>query len=108
MTQPLDVKESSRPMADAKKPPLPEKQMGPAEKLLDLVLSASAHLWHNRPGYDVNGAWHPPVKKGASAPKQGVPVKPGLHVPAAVQLYARLLEIYGLNPDLFAHFASYA
>ena len=28
-------------------PPLPESQMGPAEKLLDLVLGSSAHLWHN-------------------------------------------------------------
>jgi hypothetical protein len=95
-------------MADAKKPPLPEKQMGPAEKLLDLVLSSSAHLWHNRPGYDVKGTWHPPVKKGAAAPKNGVPVKPGLYLPAAVQLYTRLLEIYELNADLFAHFSSYA
>ncbi len=95
-------------MADPKKPPLPEKQMGPAEKLLDLVLSSSAHLWHNRPGYDVKGTWHPPVKKGAPAPKNGVPVKPGLHAPAAVELYERLLEIYELNAELFAHFASYA
>jgi hypothetical protein len=95
-------------MADALKPPIPEKQMGPAEKLLDLVLSSSAHLWHNRPGYNVAGSWHPPVKKGGSAPRGAVPVKPGLFVPAATQLYARLLEIYALNQDLFAHFASYA
>src|SRR5437773_1495539 len=95
-------------MADDKKTPLAEKQMGPAEKLLDLVLSSSAHLWHNRPGYDVKGAWHPPVKKGAAPPKNSVPVKPGLHVPAARQLYQRLLEIYELNPELFAHFSSYA
>src|SRR6478735_6194239 len=96
----------ARPMAQT--PPLPEAQMGPAEKLLDLVLSSSAHLWHNRPGYDVGGTWHPPVKKGGPVPKGAVPVKPGLFVPAAAQLYARLLEIYALNQDLFAHFASYA
>ena len=36
------------------------------------------------------------------------PVKPGLFVPAAVALYARLLEIHKLNADLMAHFASYA
>lgn len=41
-------------MATAK-PLLPEALMGPAEKLLDLVLSSSAHLWHNRPGIEVNG-----------------------------------------------------
>ena len=95
-------------MATKDKPLLPEAQLGPAEKLLDLVLSASAHLWHNRPGYDVKGAWHAPVKKGAPIPKGGVAIKPGLHVPAAVGLYTRLLEIYALNHDLFAHFASYA
>lgn len=39
--------------------PLPESQMGPAEKLLDLVLNASAHLWHNRPGVEIRGVWHP-------------------------------------------------
>ena len=36
---------------------LTEAQKGPAEKLLDLVLNASAHLWHNRPGLDVGGTW---------------------------------------------------
>jgi len=85
--------------------PLPENQMGPAERLLDLVLNSSAHLWHNRPGLDVNGIWHP--AKGSKG-KQGTAVKPGLHVPAAVNLYRQLLEIYKLNPELMAHFASYA
>jgi hypothetical protein len=78
--------------------------MGPAEKLLDLVLNASAHLWHNRPGVDVGGVWHP--AKGANA--RGTRVKPGLFVPAATSLYSRLLEIHELNPVLMAHFASYA
>jgi hypothetical protein len=85
--------------------PLPESQMGPAERLLDVVLGSSAHLWHNRPGIDAGGTWKPAkgAKKGA-----GTPVKPGLFVPAAVALYSRLLEIHKLNADLMAHFASYA
>ena len=86
--------------------PLPEPQMGPAEKLLDLVLSSSAHLWHNRPGLDVRGTWVP--RRGSRNLAHAVPVRPGLHVPAAQALYRRLLEIYQLNPDLMAHFASYA
>jgi len=86
--------------------PLPEAQLGPAEKLLDLVLNSSAHLWHNRPGVDVNGTWHPAQGRQRDAP--GTPVKPGLFVPAAERLYGRLLEIYQLNPSLMAHFASYA
>lgn len=84
--------------------------MGPAEKLLDLILNASAHLWHNRPGVDVGGQWFPARGKQKLPQNKGqpVPVKPGLHVPAAERLYARLLDIYQLNTDLMAHFASYA
>ena len=84
---------------------LPEAQLGPAEKLLNLVLSGSAHLWHNRPGLSHNGVWHPRRNK-TPAPKGATPVKPGLYVPAATALYARLLDIYQLNADLMAHFAS--
>lgn len=94
-------------MATAK-PLLPEAQMGPAEKLLDLVLSASAHLWHNRPGIEVGGTWAPRPKKGQPRPKHAKDVAPGLHVAAAVKLYEKLLDIYRLNVDLMAHFASYA
>jgi hypothetical protein len=86
--------------------PLPESQMGPAERLLDVVLNGSAHLWHNRPGLDVRGTWQP--AKGAKKSAAGTPVKPGLFVPAAVALYSRLLEIHKLNADLMAHLASYA
>ncbi len=88
--------------------PLPESQMGPAEKLLDLVLSSSAHLWHNRPGFDVAGVWQPRKRARRGAAQHGVPVRPGLFVPAAATLYSKLLEIYELNVDLMAHFASYA
>ena len=88
--------------------PLPESQMGPAERLLDLVLGGSAHLWHNRPGLDVRGTWQPAKGAKAAAKTTGKPVKPGLFVPAAVALYKQLLEIHKLNPDLMAHLASYA
>ncbi len=83
---------------------LPLEQRGPAERLLDLVLNASAHLWHNRPGVDVGGKWRP--AKGHQGPGQRV--EPGLFVPAAEDLYGRLLDIFALNHDLMAHFASYA
>ena len=75
--------------------------MGPAERLLEVVLGGSAHLWHNRPGMNVNGVWKPAKASTAS-------VKPGLFAPAAVTLYARLLEIHKLNAQLMAHLASYA
>ncbi|HLL06854.1 MAG TPA: vWA domain-containing protein [Myxococcaceae bacterium] len=97
-------------MANPPNPPLlPEAQMGPAEKLLDLVLSSSAHLWHNRPGLNVRNVWQPaPRGRTAAVPANAVRIPPGLFVPAAVNLYRRLLEIYQLNQDLMAHFASYA
>ena len=95
-------------MATAK-PLLPEAQIGPAEKLLDLVLSSSAHLWHNRPGIEVAGTWLPRARRRARrGPRARATSTPGLHVAAAVRLYEKLLEIYRLNVDLMAHFASYA
>jgi hypothetical protein len=86
---------------------LPESQLGPAERLLDLVLNASAHLWHNRPGVDVLGTWHP-RRSGRGRAPAGTPVRPGLYVPAATSLYSRLLELNALNPELMARFASFA
>ncbi len=83
--------------------------MGPAERLLDVVLGSSAHLWHNRPGLDIDGTWYPAKTRGPRGGKvRGKAVKPGLFVPAAVSLYGRLLEINKLNAELMAHFASYA
>jgi len=83
---------------------LPQEQRGPAEQLLDLVLNGSAHLWHNRPGVDVRGTWKP--AKSSDTSETTVPA--GLFLPAAVNLYGRLLDIYQLNAVLMAHFASYA
>jgi hypothetical protein len=84
--------------------PLPEAQRGPAEQLLDLVLSSGAHLWHNRPGIDDAGTWRP-APRGL---RPSLRLAPGLHVPAAVALYSRLMEIRKLNEELLARFASYS
>jgi hypothetical protein len=89
-------------------PLLPEAQRGPAERLLELVLNGSAHLWHNRPGLDVNGIWQPAPRGNAAIPAKAKRVSPGLFVPAAVKLYRQILDIHKLNTDLMAHFASYA
>lgn len=91
-------------------PSLPESQLGPAERLIDVVLTSSAHLWHNRPGLTINNTWHPAprVKASRKARRTGATkVAPGLYAPAAEALYGRLLDIYQLNADLMAHFASY-
>lgn len=89
---------------------LPETQRGPAERLLELVLGGQAHLWHHRPGHELNGVWHPNLVGGARAPlpRGARAVRPGLFVPAAVALYSRLLEVHALNPELMAHLASWS
>jgi von Willebrand factor type A domain len=82
------------------------EQRGAAERLLDLVLSSGAHLWHNRPGIDQDGQWRPATARHRVP--TGTPVPPGLFVPAAASLYGRLLDIYLLDAELAARFASYA
>ena len=84
---------------------LTESDRGPAERLLDVILSSSAHLWHNRPGVDDGGVWKPAKRRDRA---RGAATQPGLFVPAAVDLYSKLVDIYQLNGDLMAHFASYA
>ena len=54
---------------------LPESQMGPAERLLEVVLGGSAHLWHNRPGVNANGVWKP-AKKAESNAELSIPPAP--------------------------------
>jgi hypothetical protein len=84
---------------------LEREQEGAAERLLGLVLNSSDHLWHNRPGVDVEGRWYPATQRHRGS---GRPVRPGLFMPAAVRMYQQLIAIYGLDTDLMAHFASYA
>ena len=85
---------------------LPAEDRGAADRLLHLVLNSGAHLWHNRPGIDSNGQWLP-ATRGRRQPGARR-VAPGLFVPAAVHLYGTLLDIYRLDPELAARFASYA
>jgi len=85
---------------------IPEDQRGPAERLLDLILTSGPHLWHNRPGLNQNGTWVP-ARRRRGAPRPANLLMPGLFVPAAVNLYRQLLDIYRINAELAARFASY-
>lgn len=87
---------------------LNESQRGPAEKLFELVLNASAHLWHNRPGYNVNNKWVAAKGRNRIRFKKKKIVPPGLFPPAAEALYRQLVDIFQLNSKLMAHFAGYA
>ena len=72
-----------------------------------MVLGGSAHLWHNRPGLDVGGAWKP----RARARQAGHAVSASSRACSSrrrSRSTAQLLEIHKLNADLMAHLASYA
>ena len=66
---------------------LREQDTGPAERALAVVLNSGAHLWHNRPGWDVGGTWRPATPRVRA--QAGTAVAPGLFVPAAVRLCSR-------------------
>ncbi len=79
---------------------LPENQLGPAERLLDLVLGSGAHLWHNRPGLDVGGVWRPATNKTARSRRGAAPrLGAGLFVPAAVDALPRCSRSTSSTPS---------
>jgi uncharacterized membrane protein (DUF4010 family) len=39
------------------------ESLGPAEKLVQLIINFPDHLWHNRPGVVRNGKWKPATRK---------------------------------------------
>ena len=60
-------------MVERSRSPLPETQLGPAERLLSLVLNSSAHLWHNRPGVDQGGRCFPATQRNVARGRGSVP-----------------------------------
>lgn len=85
-----------------------ESQRGAAERLLEVVLGSGQHLWHNRPGYNDNGTWKPARQNKVQVVSADRVIPAGLFIPDAVKLYRQLLEIYQINSELAARFASYA
>ena len=78
------------------------RRTGARRAPLGLVLT-SAHLWHNRPGVDLNGVWQPAPGRGAPPACRPGPLRAGgveavLAAPGHLQL----------NTELGARFASYA
>jgi len=39
------------------------ESLGPAEKLVQLIINFPDHLWHNRPGVVRNGKWKAATRK---------------------------------------------
>lgn len=89
------------------------ESLGPAERLLQLIINFPDHLWHNRPGVVRNGKWKAATRKEIEEHKTSGRVRngdfrpPGANVDAIVQVYETLAQIWTANNELAARLASY-
>src|SRR5262245_33857512 len=89
------------------------EQLGPAEKLVQLIVNFPDHLWHNRPGVVRNGKWKAAARKEVAEFKRAGAVRggeyrlPGANKEAIEQVYRTLGEIWKANNELAARLASY-
>jgi hypothetical protein len=89
------------------------ESLGPAEKLVQLIINFPDHLWHNRPGVVRSGKWKPATRKEIEEHKKtgrivnGSFRQPGPNVEAIEQVYRALAEIWSANNELAARLASY-
>ena len=90
------------------------ESLGPAERLLDLIINFPDHLWHHRPGIVVNGKWRAATRREIrafhrdGALPRGVEFRqPGPNVEAIVRVYRTLAQIWEANQELAARLASY-
>ena len=84
---------------------LPEEQLGPAERMLNIFRNPDDHLFHNRPGIVENGKWRAATREEIEK-KENIKA-PGINEPVAVRLYQTIADIFLLNNELAARFASY-
>ncbi len=89
------------------------ESLGPAEKLVQLIINFPDHLWHNRPGVVRNGKWKAATRKEIEEHKATGRVRngefrpPGPNPDAIEQVYGTLADIWQANNELAARLASY-
>jgi len=89
------------------------ESLGPAEKLVQLIINFPDHLWHNRPGVVRDGKWKAATRKEIEEHKKNGRVRngefrePGPSVEAIEQVYGALADIWTANNELAARLASY-
>ena len=88
--------------------------LGPAEKLVNLIINFPDHLWHNRPGVIRGGKWKAATRQEIEAHRNegrlgdgGVFRPAGPNTEAIVRVYTTLAEIWQANNELAARLASY-
>jgi len=89
------------------------ESLGPAEKLIQLIINFPDHLWHNRPGVTRNGKWKAATRKEIEEHKKNGRLRngefrePGPNAEAIEQVYGALADIWTANNELAARLASY-
>src|SRR5215467_13645735 len=89
------------------------ESLGPAEKLVQLIINFPDHLWHNRPGVVRGGKWKAATRKEIEEHKTNGRVRngefrpPGPNPEAIEQVYGTLADIWQANNELAARLASY-
>lgn len=89
------------------------EQLGPAERLVNLIVNFPDHLWHNRPGVIQNDKWRAAKREEIVANSNGTLAPHLRYAPAGPNLaaiervYRTMAEIYQANEELAARLASY-
>ena len=89
------------------------ESLGPAEKLVQLIINSPDHLWHNRPGVVRDGKWKAATRKEIDEHMKDGRVRggefrePGPNPEAIEQVYRTLADIWQANNELGARLASY-
>ncbi len=89
------------------------ESLGPAEKLVQLIINFPDHLWHNRPGVMRDGKWKAATRKEIQEHKTSSRVRggewrdAGPNSTAIEQVYGTLADIWQANNELAARLASY-
>src|SRR5687768_15459680 len=89
------------------------ESLGPAEKLVQLIINFPDHLWHNRPGVVRDGKWKAATRKEieehtkSGRLRKGEFREPGPNPEAIEQVYGTLADIWTANNELAARLASY-
>src|SRR5688572_25234660 len=89
------------------------ESLGPAERLVQLIINFPDHLWHNRPGVIRNGKWTAATRQEVQAYKANGRLANGEFRPAGPnpeaieQVYGALADIWQANNELAARLASY-
>ena len=84
------------------------ESLGPAEKLVQLIINFPDHLWHNRPGVVRSGKWKAATRKEVEENKTTGRVRngefraPGPNPEAIEQVYGTMADIWQANNELAA------